>query len=184
MFKKKISNEELTEIREKKYRETSYKLKNIIAHMDDKKDDLLSKVIEARRKGLAKQEKDARSLLKKCLATKKQVEGMLMTLELAVESRDLASTSQSFMESIGDLSKEIQVSNKKTNVKKTRKQYLKALYASKLQTNKIDEFLSLGDYDSVLSFDDNKGMEFDDEINSMIEDAEANVNFQGIKNKF
>ena len=107
-----------------------------------------------------------------------------MTLELAVESRDLASTSQSFMESIGDLSKEIQVSNKKTNVKKTRKQYLKALYASKLQTNKIDEFLSLGDYDSVLSFDDNKGMEFDDEINSMIEDAEANVNFQGIKNKF
>ena len=101
---KKMSKEEAAAQREKRINETADKLHAQVITIGKQKQVLIGKVVEAKRKGLPVQEKQARGLLKKCLAAEKRTSGMLMTLELAVQSRDLADLNRQFIECIGDLS--------------------------------------------------------------------------------
>ena len=148
--KQKKSPEELAKEREERLASTADKLRAQMITMDAQKNKLFKTMLDARRQGLKPQEEQARGLMRRCLATQKQVSGMLMTLELAVQSRDIAVLGRQFMECIGAISEDITVSEEKTNVKKTQQKYLKAMYSSGKQAEKIDEFIAMGDYASAV----------------------------------
>ncbi len=174
MFKKRVKNEaELNREREARISKASENLKVQILTMENKNNVLLSKVLEARRTGLKSQENQARGLLKKNMASLKQTRGMLMTLELAVQSRDLAALNRQFLECIGALSEDIQLSAGKSNAKKAENKYLKAMYVAQKQSEELDKMLEVGDYASMASVDGDKFSEFDGEIDSLIELAES-----------
>ena len=171
--KRKISTTEIERAREERITATAEKLKVQILSMENKKEELVSKVIEAKRKGLPAQEQQARGLLKRCIASQKQASGMLMTLELAVQSRDLASLNMQFLECIGNLSDDMRTAAKKSNAKQAEKKYLKAMYASQQQSAELDKMLDIGDYAAVASIGSDKFGEFDTEIDALVEHAEA-----------
>ena len=169
------------EQREKRISETSEKLRAQILTIGRQKQVLVSKVVEAKRKGLTVQEKQARGLLGRCLAAEKRTNGMLMTLELAVQSRDLADLNRQFIEAIGDLSSEIDFSSDKTDVKGAEKKYLHAVYSAQKKTKELDEMLEVGDYAAAVEAEGSfEG--FDEEIDSLITDAELASG--GYKTKF
>ena len=127
IFKKKVkvekSEEQIEQERETRIKNVSGNIRAQLITMNNKQSVLVSKVIEAKNKGLNEQEKQARSLLARCLASIRRAEGMLMTLELAVQSRDLAKLNCEFLRCIGDLSDDISTySTDKVNIKKNRGQ--------------------------------------------------------------
>ena len=181
-FKKK--NKELSAAeREKKILDTADKLKVQVLTMENKKSVLLDKVLEAKEKGLEQQEQQARGLLRRYLASQKRAQGMLMTLELAIQSRDLAELNHQFLECLGDLSDEISSSVKKSNAKKAEKKYLRSLYANKKQVEELDKMLEVGDYASVASIDQDKYEEFDSEIDALVAQKENYPNLKTAVNK-
>jgi hypothetical protein len=171
--KQKLSKEELAAQRENRMNNVADKLNLQIAQMTKKQDTLLAKLLDARKMGLKPQEDQARALLARCLSGKKRAEGMLMTLELARESRDLAELNYQFLDCIGELSDELSSSVKKTNAKKTEKKYTKALYKASEQTRQLDEMLDAGNYDATASMDFGSLSEFDDEIDGLVNFAES-----------
>ena len=132
--------------------------------------------MEARTKGLKEQEAQARGLVKQTMAAIKRANGMLMTLELAIESRDLAELNVNFLESIGSLSDDILGSGKtmsKSRIKRIGDKFLVSQYAADKQRKQMDEMLAIGDYASLVSSDSGQYSEFDDEIDSMLESTPA-----------
>ena len=145
-MREKKSPEELKREREKKINDTIGSLRLQIVQLNKKKDVAFQKVYDARQKGLKEQEEQARGLLKQTMAASKRAEGMLMTLELAKESRDLAELNMNFLQSIGDLSDDILEAGKKTSASQTKKignKYAKALFAAGKQKERIDDMLSV-----------------------------------------
>ncbi len=165
------SNEELQRERDERVNKTADALKAQLIGLETKRELLLSKVVEAKQKGLGGQVEQAKGLLKRCMAAQKQANGMLMTLELAIQSRDLSELNRQFLESIGTLSQDIMVSARKSNTKRAEKQYLKALYASYKQVQQLDKMLEIGDYASAASMVGDGYNEFDAEIDDLIEKA-------------
>ena len=84
------SAEQIEQEREERIERVSTQIRTQLISMNKKKDSLVFQVVEAKRRGLPAQEKQARGLLSRCLASIKRIDGMLMTIELAVQSRDLA----------------------------------------------------------------------------------------------
>ena len=172
--KPKKSPEELEKEREAKIAATSKKIRISISNLENKKELMLKKIVEARQKGLVEPEKQARSILKQTMASIKRENNMLMTLELAVEARDLAQINATFLESIGQLSEEIIGSGdiiSEKNTKKVGDKFLQAIFESKKQTERINNMLDVGEYASVITDDESDQFaEFDDEIDSMVDD--------------
>lgn len=189
LFKRKPkvvkSKQEIEREREQRIKATSDRIKVQLITMNNKKDALLSNILAARQKGLKAQEQQARGVLARYLASIKRSEGMLFTLELAVQTRDLAKLNYEFLQCIGDLSDDISQSTQKFNAKKTEEKYTKALYNSSKQLDKIDKFLEVGDYAAAVSSDSKNYSEFNEEIDSLIENAEKVTpsNVQTTKNK-
>ena len=174
--KPKKSPEELKKEREEKIATTSNALKLQIVTLEKKRDTVLRKVVEAKQKGLPEQEKQARGLLKQTLAAIKRAQGMLMTLELAIESRDLAQLNMNFLDSIGTLSDDIIRSGEQTSDAKAKRvgdKYMRAVYEAGRQKERIDDMLSMGEFSAAVGEEIDKFSEFDDEIDSMVENAEA-----------
>jgi hypothetical protein len=174
--KPKKSAAELAKEREAKIASTSNSLKLQIRNLEKKKDILLRKVLEAKQKNLTEQEAQARSLLKQTLAAIKRENGMLMTLELAIESRDLAQLNSDFLDSIGTLSDDILSAgsiNSEAKTKRIGNKFLRAVYESNKQKERIDGMLSVGEYASAVGVDSEQYAEFDDEIDSLVEDAQS-----------
>lgn len=181
--KSKKTPEELKKEREEKIQQTASTLKLQIVSLERKKDTMLKKVVEARQKGLPEQEKQARGLLKQTMAAIKREQGMLMTLELAIESRDLAQLNMDFLDSIGSLSEDIINSSQKTSDAKAKRvgdKYLRAVYESNKQKDRIDSMLEMGEFSTVVGEEMDKYNEFDDEIDGMVENAEFSSMTGGI----
>ena len=184
IFSKKVKKtpEEIAAEREAKIAATSKKVKMQIAELEDKKQTVIKKIVEARQKGLKEPEKQARTMLKQIMASIKRESSMLMTLELAIEARDLAQLNASFLDSIGTLSDEILGSSEEVSEAKTKKigdKFLRAVYESKQQKQRIDDMLEIGEYANVISEEDEQYSEFDDEIDYLVEDAESTTMAQG-----
>ena len=178
LFKKtpKKSPEELRKEREAKIANTSNSLRLQIRNLEKKKETLLGKVVEAKQKNLKDQEAQARNLLKQTLAAIKRENGMLMTLELAIESRDLAELNSNFLESIGSLSDDILstgTTNSEAKTKRVSDKFLRAVYESNKQKERIDGMLAVGEYASIVNTDGEQYNEFDDEIDSLVESAQT-----------
>lgn len=172
--KPKKSEEELKKEREEKIASTSKALHIQIVSLEKKKENILNKVVEARRKGLKEQEAQAKGLLKQTMVAIKREEGMLMTLELAVESRDLAQLNMNFLESISALSDDIISSGDKMSKSETKKvedKYLHAVHSANEQKERIDDMLAIGQYAGVVEEGIDKYTEYDEEIENMIEEA-------------
>ena len=173
--KPKKTQEEIRRETREKAAKTSGELQIQIMTLNKKKDTFQNKMIEARRKGLKEQEMQARGLLKQTMASIKRAEGMLFTLELAMESRDLAELNVKCLDAIGSLSEDVIGSSKQTSASKAKKindTYLRARFESTKQASHIDDMLAVGEYASVATQDEGLYSEFDDEIDGMLEDAD------------
>ncbi len=171
--RKKMSKEEAEHLRNLRIGETADKLRVQLVNFERQKNSLVVKVVEARKKDLTNQEAQARSLLKRCMAAERRANGMLMTLELAVQSRDLASLNSQFLESIGSLSQDIDISAGKNNSKKVTKKYLRAMYKADKQNRALDDMLDAGDYASAISAEGESYAEFDSEVDSLVKEMES-----------
>ena len=173
--KPKKTKEEIRKETKEKAAKTSSELTIQIMTLNRKKDTFQKKMLESRRKGLKEQEMQARNLLKQTMASIKRVEGMLMTLELAMESRDLAELNVRCLDAIGNLSQDIIGSAQEISPNKAKKindTYLRARFESVKQAETIDDMLAVGEYASVTTQNEGMYSEFDDEIDSMLEDAD------------
>jgi len=186
--KNKKTPEELRAERENKIKEVQKGLKLQIVQLNKKKGNAFAKVVEARNKGLSSQEKQARGLLKQAMAAGKRAEGMLMTLELAMESRDLAELNTEFLKGISVLSDDIVSASKgSANVKQVEEKYKKAMFKMEKQKENIDEMIAVGEYSSAVAVNEDEYTEFDDEIDSMLDDvnlANSALGFNSNRQKF
>ncbi|MBQ8358161.1 MAG: hypothetical protein IJX39_10225 [Clostridia bacterium] len=174
MFKKKakMTPEEQKAARNERISKVVEELRKQIITVKRKKEAVLGMLMDARAKNNAAGEQQARGALRQWIATEKRTENMLMTLELAILTSDLSELNHSFMVCIGELSDVVSESGKKTDVKKTEDKYLKALYASEKQKEDVDRMLDIGKYAEVAATGSDQNMEFDDEIDSMVANAE------------
>lgn len=174
------SAEQIEQEREERIERVSTQIRTQLISMNKKKDLLVSQVVEAKRKGLPAQEKQARGLLSRCLVSIKRIDGMLMTIELAVQSRDLAKLNCEFVQCIGDLADDISASVGKTDSKKAEGKYMKALYNANHQLEQIDKLLEAGDYAATIS-DAGQDIQFEEEIDVLVKEAE-NGSFSATRN--
>ena len=104
------------------------------------------------------------------MATEKRCEGMLMSIELAMEQADLNDLNINFLKSIDELSLSITPPKKnKINMKKVKNNFLKALFNSEKTKQSTDEMLDLGNYAGAASIGIDDNSEFDNEIDNMLE---------------
>ncbi len=185
--KPKKSPEEIRKEREEKIAATSKKIRISINNLENKREFMLRKIVEARQKGLAEPERQARNILKQVMASIKRENSMLMTLELAIEARDLAELNASFLESIGQLSDEIIGSGEIISEKETKKvgnKFLQAIFESRQQTERINTMLDVGEYANIVADEDSEQYtEFDDEIDSMLDSFEYDSISMGNQNR-
>lgn len=178
MFNKKqkvTAKAELEAQREARINETIKKLRIQILTMETKKNELFKKIVEARQNNLQSQEDQARGIMRKCMAIQHQAKGMLMTLELAIQSKDLAEISKRFLECIGLISEDIEFATEKVKNKGVEKKYLKAMYESNNYVEQIDHMFELGDYVSIAASENESYMEYNKEIDAMLARIDSGV---------
>lgn len=178
--KNKKTPEELKKEREEKIAATTRKIDIGLHELEKKKEYLTQQILQARRKGLKEPEQQARNLMRQTLAAIGRQNSMKMTLELAVVSRDLAQLNADFMTSIGALSEDILDAGRATNAANTKKvedKFLRAVYESNQQKERIDEMLAIGEYSSAVGDENDRYVQYDEEIDQMIEAAESSTMF-------
>lgn len=176
--KPKKTPEELKAEREEKIAATSKSIRLQIAALEEKKKGIVRKIVEAKSKGLKEPEMQARNMLKQIMTSINRESSMLMTLELAIEARDLAELNANFLESIGSLSDEILKSGQTVSdakVQKTNDKFLRAIFESNQQKERIDAMLDVGQYADIVTQDSNQTAEFDDEIDALVNEAETEI---------
>ncbi|MDE6666912.1 MAG: hypothetical protein K2K38_01025 [Clostridia bacterium] len=182
--KNKKTKEEIETERRARIEKVTKDLKLQVVTLTKKRDAAFAMVLEARQKGLEAQEKQARGLLKQTMAACKRAEGMLMTMELAVQSRDLAELNQNFLNSIGILSEDIISASRHTaNIKQVENKYMHAMYETERQKENIDRMLSVGEYSAAASIGQDDYSEFDSEIDSMLDEAALFASATGDRTK-
>ena len=166
--KPKKTAEELKREREAKIVSTAENLRLQVLAIGKKSELAVRKVKEAQMKGLPEQEKQARNQARQFLASKKRAEGMLMSLELAVQARDLSELNANFLSCLGDLSDCVVMDSNSVNTKKIEEKYMKSLYAQQKQTQQVDEMLAIGEYGNIASMNADSHMELDTELDDML----------------
>lgn len=184
LFKKKVkevkSKEQLEKEREERIESTMDGIQRKIIALNNKKETYAARVAEAKRKGFQTQEAQARKILGNCLATIQRMEKMLMTIELALSTRDLAQINTDFVRSLEDVSDDIIRSSRGLDTKKAKGKYTKALYYSEQQMTKMDDLLDAGEFVGVMDAGASNYAEFDDEIDRLVGAAErASVGSSG-----
>ena len=169
--KKKAAQPQMT--LEERLEQTEKQLKTQLLKIQKQKNETLAGLVEARRQGLTSHENRARALLRRYLAAEKQINGMLLSMRLTVQERDIASLTKSFIECIGDVSRELTGSVAKTDTKKAEKEYMRAMYAAQQQEENLDRMLEAGDYTMTEAADSGRYAEFDGEIDALVSRAEA-----------
>ena len=107
-----------------------------------------------------------------------------MTLELAMESRDLAELNTEFLKGISVLSDDIVSASKDSaNVKQVERKYKDAMFKMERQKENIDEMIAVGEYSSAVSVNEDEYTEFDDEIDSMLGDVNLANSALGLNNR-
>ena len=172
MRKPKLTQAEIEAQREEKINATFTKFSVQLRQLEKQKQFLVGKVVEAKKKGLKNEELKARTLLGKNLSQTKRTEGMQMQLELLLQDRNLSNLQQSFMECMGDISSEIEGNVDKKTAKKTKKNYLKALFNINEQNKRTDDLLDAGEAAFEYQANDGQYSKFDDEIDSLITEEE------------
>lgn len=100
-------------------------LKKHIARLDEMREEYLKKAKDAKLKGMAASYNVARSGLKAAIIQHKNAEVMLLTIEIALQYKDFASLTGSFVRGIGIAGKELNKEIGKMNFKKASKLFSK-----------------------------------------------------------
>mgnify|MGYP001098015515 CR=1 FL=1 len=174
MFGKKKKQETPQVPLEERLEQMEKKLTMRLLTLQKQKKETLAEILNARRYGLSAHEERARALLRMKFASEQQINGMLVSMRLTVQERDFASLTQDFVECIEEVSRDLTQSVVKTNVKKAEKEYMRAMYSSLQQAEKLDRMLEVGDLAYLKDADNGKYTEFDSKIDELIGLAEAN----------
>ena len=170
--KPKKSPEELRREEDERIAATASRLQTQILKAQKQKAVLVAKMAEARRLGLTAQEATAKALLVKCMTVEKQVNGMLMNLELAVQAKEISGLTREFVDCMGIVSQSMLREASKTDIKKAEQQYLRALYATEQQSQQLDGMLQTGNFAMLGSTVGQGGTsEFDAEIDVLVRQA-------------
>ena len=180
-----MTKEELEQARQEKIDRTLNNFAIQLKRLDNNKQFLTAKIVEARKKGLKQQEQHARGLLGQCLSQEHRVLSMQMQLELLDTQKSLNSLQMDFMTCINDISAEVESNSNKAVAKKTKKNYVKTLYTINEQNKRIDDVLDIGDYAIDQEVATGQYSKFDDEIDSLISEEESKVmdNPQAYRNR-
>lgn len=182
-MKEKKTEEQLKKERREKANKIANDLKLQLITISKKKDGVFAKLVECREKGLKEQEQMARNQLRQYLATEKRYQGMLMSMELAMDAADLNDLNIRFLNSMNELSQSVITPKQgKVNMKKTKQNYMKALYNQEKTKEATDQMLELGDYASAASIGSETYNEYDSEIDAML-DNQSYVGPQGNRNR-
>ena len=155
-------------------------LKVFILTMERQKNELFTQLMEARKNSLLDHEEQARGLMRKCYAMQEQAQAMLMTLELAVRSRDIALLQGEFLERMDSIADKIgTVTVSKTKIKKTKDKYMHALGKSSKQADRLDELIESCSVVTETVVDSDKFVEYDQEIEERIKEERTKDNNTG-----
>lgn len=158
---------------------TSRNFQTQLMKLQKKERELAGQLKTYRAQGLTAQEGTARAMLRRCLAFKKQVLGMIATIELAVQARDMAALGREFTECLGEVSRDLSASASKTDVKKAERDSLRAIYASQQQEEKFDRLLEAVSFGYEGVSDSGKYAEFDAEIDKLLQDTDDDSGERG-----
>ena len=81
----------------------------------------------------------------------------------------------------------IYASKGSANVKQVEEKYKKAMFKMEKQKENIDEMIAVGEYSSAVAVNEDEYTEFDDEIDSMLDDvnlANSALGFNSNRQKF
>lgn len=175
-FKKKPkkSEAELNAEREAKYNSLMNKLRVQLLSMEKQKTSAAAKVVRAQQQGLSAQVETGKKMMRRCLVMEKRINGMIMNLEYAMQSREIAMISKGFLECMAEIGADISGVVDKTDAKTASKQYEKAMFKLERQTTDIDTVLDM----TEASFEHSAAGEqysaaVDEEIDSLIKQAES-----------
>lgn len=174
--KEKKTEQQIQAEREERISAASDKMQTQLLKIEKMKQTYVRKAAEADQKGLTQQKQTAVNLLRKCMTLEKQVNGMIMSMELAVQAKELSSLTSTFMQCMCDISDDITVDNKNTDLKKTQNKFMHAMFAQKQQEEKLNEMLDTGNYALINDGQSDEVSEFDDEIDSLIAAASEDMN--------
>ncbi len=176
LFKKKPkkSEAELNAEREAKYNNIMNRLRVQLLSMEKQKASAATKVVRAQQQGLSAQVETGKKMMRRCLAIEKRINGMIMNLEYAMQSREIAMISKGFLECMGEIGADISGVVDKTDAKKASKQYEKAMFKLEKQTNDIDTMLEMSDASLEHSLaGEQYSAAYDEEIDALIKQAEG-----------
>ena len=173
--KKKAKKAEPQLSLEERLAATEQRMRAQLLKVQKAKNEALASFLEARRHGMTAQEWRASALLKRQLAAERQINGMLLSMRLTVQERDLATLTRSFIECMGDVSRELTGAVAKTDAKKAEKDYLRAMYAARRQEENLDNMLAVGDYAAMETGESAAYSEFDSEIDALVQTAETHT---------
>ncbi len=176
--KKKKTAQELEIERNERIEKSCHNLQVQAAHAKKLKEKYAQEYAKAKANRCVQEENLAKEAWKKAATTEKRINGMLIRTEIARCNKELASISADFMQCIADISEDIIVSDKKTNVKKTKNLLLKGAYRQKQQAEKIDEMLDACDTTSFSASAEGIDPIVDAELDAQLE-AEASVYLTG-----
>ena len=174
----KKSQEEIKRERDEKIASVAENLRLQVLAISKKTDMAVRKVKEAQMKGLPDQEKQARNQARQFLASKKRAEGMLMSLELAVQARDLSELNATFLTCLGELSDCVVADTNSVNTKKIEDKYMRSLYAQQKQAQQVDDMLAVGEYGNIASMNADSHLELDNELDDMLSSMDNSYGYR------
>ncbi len=179
LFKRKNtkSPEETAAERAARLEATQKNLRIQLLKLETLKKNYVQKAAEAQSKGLNSQVDVAKNMLRKTMKTEKQISGMLMSIELGLQAKELVSITQSFVQCMNDISADIITDADATEFKKSKDILMKAAYKQKKQEEMLDQMLDSGNYSLLGTTDAETESEFDSEIDSLINSASSTTRF-------
>ncbi len=167
----KKSPEVLAAERQARLNETQKRLRVQLLKLEGLKKTYAQKVVEAQNQGMTSQAETAKNMLRKAVKTEKQISGMLMSMELALQTKELVAITQGFVECMNDISADIITDADSTAFKQSKEKLMKAAYKQQKQSEMLDEMLETGNYAMLGETDADATHEFDAEIDMLIQNT-------------
>ncbi len=172
IFTKKRKSDVLERDKDESLRSTLEKLRLKLITYENEQAFAVSKTLEAKKKKLPVEEKRWRNMLGRNIVMQKRIQRMIMTIELAMHTRDMAKLNHDFVQCMGDLADDINLAAENFDTKKLEKKYTKAMFEAERQMDKIDALMDLGDDVFSVSADANAVSECEGEVEAMLREAE------------
>ncbi len=169
--KPKKSEAELEAERVARIENTCKKFEVQLLQVSKNKEGYITKLLKAKAQGLPEQELILHNKLVELMKMEKQIMGMAMSMQIALQAREVASLTKSFMECMASISEDIIAETKETDGKTAQKTLMKAAYNQQKQSEMLDQMMETQDFTMLGQMDKAQSSEFDHEIDALLQNA-------------